>query len=587
MQAKMRWAVCALTMLAMLVWQASTAAAAITPAVTLDQSAGTAAGTPAALGMDLTFGPTGSDSPKDLTLKLPPGLLANAAIDGGACLRTQSPAAPCQIGSGSATAAPVVAGMSTAPVSIPLSFYLVAPPKPGDLAGVVIEATFLGMTSQLGGPGEVTVRPSSDPNGVGLNIAFSGVPDTFAVLGPVATPISVQELKTTFDDLRLPTRCPATAADITVTADSYGAPATALSASAPLQVTGCSNLSYTPSFHIAVTKDAADSGVRVVSDVTQPAQPPQTTSRSVALTLPSSVLSPNVTAVLNGGILCANPASGACRPIGTASSTSPLYPTPLTGEDYLTGSLSSPAIAIVSPLPFALTLNGTVNLSTSTTTFTGVPDIPLTDLQVALTGGPNAVFATTCATRSGTATSTLTSQNGDRTAVVSSPFTVLGCTAGSGSSSSRGGPSTSRPPAAGHPRIGSAGFSGFARGRPALRFTLAAAKGSPRLRSLTIALPPGLGFVARRQHGHLRVTGVAVTGAAVAALVLRHGRLVITLRRPVAQLSVIIRPQALKEGRQLRTAARRHRVRRLKLTILTTDAHGRHATVAQLVRVTS
>lgn len=81
--------------------------------------------------------------------------------------------------------------------------------------------------------------------------------------------------------------------------------------------------------------------------------------------------------------------------------------------------------------------------------------------------------------------------------------------------------------------------------------------------------------------------GVTLTGVAVASLALRHGRLVITLRRPVMHVSAVIHPQALKESRQLRTAARRHRVRRLRLTVLTTDAHGRQATVAQLVRVAS
>ena len=70
------------------------ASAAITPTVTLDQSAGTAAGSTVNLGTDLKFAPTGSDSPKDLTLKLPAGLLANASIDGGACLRNAAGAQP-------------------------------------------------------------------------------------------------------------------------------------------------------------------------------------------------------------------------------------------------------------------------------------------------------------------------------------------------------------------------------------------------------------------------------------------------------------------------------------------------------------
>src|SRR6059058_5477203 len=90
---------------------APAASASITPSLTLDQSAGTAAGSTVDLGMDLKFAPSGSDSPKDLTLTLPSGLLANASIDGGACLRTSTPMAACQVGSGTVTAVPVVAGV--------------------------------------------------------------------------------------------------------------------------------------------------------------------------------------------------------------------------------------------------------------------------------------------------------------------------------------------------------------------------------------------------------------------------------------------------------------------------------------------
>ena len=50
--------------------------ATISPTATLDQSHGTTAGSTVPLGMDLTFAPSLGDSPKDLTLVLPPGLLA-------------------------------------------------------------------------------------------------------------------------------------------------------------------------------------------------------------------------------------------------------------------------------------------------------------------------------------------------------------------------------------------------------------------------------------------------------------------------------------------------------------------------------
>jgi hypothetical protein len=97
------------------------ASAAISPSLTLDQSAGTTAGSTVNVGTHLKFAPTGADSPKDLTLSLPAGLLANASIDGGACLDKTAAVAACQVGSGTATAAPVVAGIPTVPVAIPIS----------------------------------------------------------------------------------------------------------------------------------------------------------------------------------------------------------------------------------------------------------------------------------------------------------------------------------------------------------------------------------------------------------------------------------------------------------------------------------
>src|SRR5437763_2636194 len=118
---------------------APAASASITPSLTLDQSGGTAAGSTVNLGMDLKFAPSGSDSPKDLTLSLPAGLLADASIDGGACLHTSTPMAACQVGTGTATAAPVVLGIPGLPISLPITFDLVAPPTPSDLAGLAIQ----------------------------------------------------------------------------------------------------------------------------------------------------------------------------------------------------------------------------------------------------------------------------------------------------------------------------------------------------------------------------------------------------------------------------------------------------------------
>lgn len=548
--------------------------ASVTPTLTLDQSGGTQAASTVPLGLNFSFSPSGSDSPKDLTIKLPPGLLANASINGGACLHTSSPTAACQVGSGTVTAT----GLGILPVTGQIAFDLIAPPKPGDLAGLALMVTLLGQTSQLGSPGEIVVRPASDPAGFGLNISFANIPDTYA-LGPLTVPIQVQQMSSTLAGVRMPASCPATAANVTVTADSYSDP-TPRTTSAPLEVTGCSGLPFTPAFHASATKDPGDDGTQVVTDITQPASPAQATSQTVVLALPQKVLVPNAPAVLNGGILCANLASGTCKPIGTATTTSPLYPVPLKGAAYLVGTIVAPKITIVFPPPFALTIGGAVDIATNTTTFSGLPDIPLTDLQVSLTGGKNAAFAASCAPASGTATSTMTSQSGQR-AVVSAPLTVAGCTSSPG-----GGPGSGPGPAPrpgskrsprGRARIISAAVSGLARGRPVLTFKLTAGSNA-KLKSFEVKLPRGLSFVRHRVHGHLKLIGVALTAAKIKSLSLKHGKLLVTLRAPVNTLSAKIGPRALRESSTLKRAGRHHRLKRLVLTVVLTNTAGKHTT---------
>ena len=179
---------------------------------------------------------------------------------------------------------------------------------------------------------------------------------------------------------------------------------------------------YSPSFNATATRDTGDRQVQLDTVVTQ--APNEAPSRAITLTFPSATLAPNIASVQ---ALCLNPASGTCQPIGAVDATSPLYPTPLSGKAYLTGSSSGLSLTLLFPAPFPLTLTGSVDLLTDSAAFTGLPDIPLTNLTVSLLGGPDGLFLTTCQTPTGTATATLTNQNADQTAVVGSTFTVSGC----------------------------------------------------------------------------------------------------------------------------------------------------------------
>lgn len=544
---------------------APAAGASINPvAVTLTPATATA-GSTGNLGTDIRFTPTGTDSVKDLTLQMPSGLLANAAINGGACLQSATPTAACQVGSGTITAN--ILGLIGAP--IPATFDLVKPPRASDLAGLQVLIQPPGsQPTPLGAPADVTIRPPSDPAGVGLNIAFAGIPDTFQGL-----PLAVHEINSTFNGLRFPDTCPATPARVTVTADSYSSP-TPTTASAPLSVTGCGSEPFNPAFAVTVTKDSADDGVALITDVTQTAD--QAPARSVTLAFPTTVLTPNLLVL---GALCADVASGTCRPVGSATAASPLYPAPLTGNAYLTGSFASPTLTLVFGPPFSLSLVGTIDLTRNATTFTGIPDFPLTDLKVALNSGRTSVFNATCNPAAGSATAALTSQNGDQTKQVTAPFSISPCRLVSplkpgGGAGAKGG----------KPRVDGTSATGLTTGKPTLVFQVVAGKNAGKLSALTVTLPRGLRFVRHRVHGKLTMQGVSVAGAKLKSAVLKNRHLVITLRSAVDNVIVSLTPKALAESPGLKSQARRHTLKSLKLTVLVKDARGRQTRVPVVIR---
>ncbi|HTU28970.1 MAG TPA: hypothetical protein VMF07_06295 [Solirubrobacteraceae bacterium] len=566
---------------------APAAMASATASMSLDQSAGTSAGGSHNLGLNLSFSDSGSDSPKDLTINLPPGLLANAAIDNGACLTTtpsSNPPSACEVGSGTVTAQPDVSLLGIgvpAPIPISVSFYLVKPPAAGDLAG--LEVTGLGQ--QIGSTGDVLVRPSGSSDGVGATIKLT-LPDSLpaaSLPAPISTlvnglvGISITKIASTFDSLRYPTTCPSTPADLTATVDSYDV-STLQNLSQPLSVTGCGSLAYNPSFSVSAKKDSADKGVALTTNVTETAA--MAPSQSVALSFPTAVLGPNLASLAN---FCAT-YSSSCPQVGSVTAQSSLYPTALTGKAYFTGSPAGPMLTLVFPAPFPLTLTGAINLLTNSATFSGLPDIPLTSLAVTLNGGSKALFDTDCATPSGTATAKLVDQNGDQTRNVSAHFGVVGCpgvsSGGGGGSGSNPGSTTNGSSAssagstatASGTQLSGREVSGLASGKPSLTFRVSAAKKRPKIRRMTVTLPAGLSFRSHRAHHRRLVWGVTVKGAKLRSAVLSGGRLVLTLRKTARHATVTLGPKSLRETKALRAKARANKLKRLRLHVAVLNA---------------
>jgi hypothetical protein len=508
----------------------ASASASISPGLSLNQATTQAGTNPTSLGLDLSFNPSSGDAVKDFELVLPPGLLANANVDGGACLISTTPIPACQIGTGTITA-------GGSPTSVELS--LVRPQHSGDIAGVAVTSGTTPLATA-----DVTVRPVSSPQGAGLDVSLANIPAS----------LDISAANLTFTNIRMPDRCPTTPADVIVTADSQEAPGTVTSASAPLQVTGCAALapSYQPGYGVAVQKDASDQGVGIVTAVTETAA--EETTRVVTLVIPSN-LAPDTSAAFD--VLCATPNASFsnCTPVGSAQLATPLLPARVPGAVYLTESGGGFALTLDFP-SIDLVLSGTIDLANDSVTFDGVPDVPLTSLVVALNGGTNALFETSCNPSSATATARFTDQNGDKTVTDAAPFTIKGCSA------------APPPPAVGKPTVSRPSLGGLSAFRAHLAFRLSAGRNAPEIALFTVKLPNGLSFVRARLR-----KGVALGGAA-ASLRLSGGRLVVALSAPAARLIVKISRGAIRVSRKLALAARRRKPRRLTIAVGVTDVSG-------------
>jgi len=540
---------------------APSAFASSTPSISLDQSAGTAAGSTTNLGMDLQFADSSGDSPDQLTINLPPGLLANAATDGGACLTmTDLTDTNCQVGTGTVTAD----ALDLVPLTVPVTFDLVAPPSPGDLAGLAVNED----GTQIGTTADVKVRPSGDPNGVGISLDFV-LPNTLDGI-----PIMITEIDSTFDGLRYPTSCPSTPANVGISVNSYD-DSTVQTASAPLSVTGCSTLPYAPKLAVTLTKDSGDAGVTIDAAVTQAAD--EAPSKSLSLTFAGTDLGVDLGAIK---YLCTNLASGTCSPVGTAVAVSPLYLQQLSANVYLTGTALGPSLTIVFPAPFPLTLVGAVSLVNHQSTFTGLPDIPLTSLALSLKGGATALFQTNCKPSTGNAVGVSTDQNGDKTVNASVNYAISGCAASStGSTGSTG----SNAPAATitQPSLTGSGKSG---GRLSLSFRVNAGRGAAKLSTITVDLPRGWSFGSDRVKRQLRPTGVSVPGAKVKSLALSHGHLVIKLRKAAASVHVKLVRDVV-ESQAVSASVQSGKVKSLRLTVIARDTKGKNHRVARTVKL--
>jgi hypothetical protein len=528
-------------------------AATITPRLALNQSAGTTAGSSPATGFDVDFTPlsgvgggalgeVGGDSVRNLTISLPDGFLINLAAEGGACLVASTPRPGCQIGSG------VVNGLG----GKALSMYLVAAPKPSDIAGV--ETIIEGGSTVIG---ELTLGTSPE---IGLDLSYSN-------LAPGLT-----ELQFMLSGPRLPTSC--TPKSVTVGAQSWQGSSGI--ATAPLAVTGCGSLPYSPTVAATVTKEPVNSNAVLATTFSQPVGDSATSALEFAI--PSGL---KINRVLQP---CFQ--QKPCT-VGTVSAQSPLLPAPALSSGTLTlgatpgssaasepSQLSAPLTGVVLtmsfPAPYAFSLTAPVDFSEHTIKFSGMPDIPLTALSLTFTGPPSgAAFATSC--QRGTIAATLTPQDGNPVSNLTGAVTNIGCP-------------PPRPPRIGRPSAAGS-LTGVASGRPTLRLRANHGANAPNIASLSIELPAGLRFnaaalatrrvcsatgCATRQS----VKGLSLDGAAIQSARIGGGKLLIAFTRAAPKVWLAARGPLLAQRRSRKLRARQQSAQALVARVRITDASG-------------
>jgi hypothetical protein len=489
----------------------------------------------------LTFDP--SDTPATVVTSLAPGMLGNLNANPG-CLAAQQLTASCQVG----TATVGIAGGA----SLAGNLYLV-PPQGSDAAGLELVPGAGPLANQYIG---VSLNPSV-PGGLNLTTTF-----------PQVSGVQITSFSASFTTLngqpftRLPSSCNPATSSFSVT---YYDGTPSSQASNAFTPTGCQNLAYAPTLSGRVTKDAKDSGATLAFGVTQAAG--ESASRSLTLKLPSG-LGVNALAV-------ANCLTGSSCTVGSAAATSPLLPSAALagGTVTLGGSLQAPTLSIAFRAPFAIALTGSVNLTSKSVTFESIPDVPLTNLALTITGpGGSKAFTTDCAPAN--VTGTFNAQSGaSHTDTV--PVTDNGCVTVTGSA------------------------GGLAAGHPTLKFKLARAKGGANIASVAVALPGGLrfsrsAFVSHKTCTTLKgkkkkcttttlISGLGISGGRAKSVTLKGKTLLIGLAKATGSVSLTISKPLVTATKSLRTKVKKHKAGNLTFTFKVTDAKGTVTTVTASV----
>ena len=416
-------------------WGAPLAADAFTSSTFVVDQDGAGAGCPA-LGFSPSFTagtvvPTaGAYSPVTLTLSrqdreanlstistlLPAGLLATISHV-PECADAQAQAGTCAEASRVGSVV-VSAGSGSRPYYGSGKAYLTAPYKGAPFGlSVVVPA--------VAGPfnlGTVVVRVALyvDPNDAHVTAVSDPLPQML-----LGVPLRVRTINVTLDRPEFtfnPTNCEQKQVAASIAGvNAHGAAVGSMQASSPFAVAGCKNLSFNPRFS-ARTSSQVSKADGASLDVNVAYAPGDANIRAVAVSLPKQLPSrlTTIQKACDEHIFAANPAS--CPEgslVGMATANTPVLSVPLEGPAYLVshgGRAFPDLVMVLQGQGVTVDLVGAINISKGITssTFSAVPDAPISNFKLSLPRGPHSALTAiggTC-TQPLVMPTTLTGQNG-------------------------------------------------------------------------------------------------------------------------------------------------------------------------------
>ena len=358
-----------------------------TPGVS-DTAANTAAGgDPGSLAITVTR-PDRDQRLLGVRFSLPPGLLGKVA---GVTLCPEADAAsgncPTNTRAGTVTA---TVGTGPSPVTLSGPVYMGDPYKGGLLTRIAALPAKVGPLDL----GTTVLRSaiSLRPTDAGLDVVSDDLPRFVQGI-----PVDVRTLTVDLNKpgtLLNPTSCAAQTIGGTLTSV-LGDLATA---TAPFQATACDRLPFAPKIiAVAGGKGNLRKGQRPLfrTIVEQPIE--QARLASTTVTLPPAL------GVASGKVPCpvAQADAGTCpanSQVGTANATTPLLPGELKGPVYLIQQPGSPLPGVLVQLRglVNLSLRGAVSIGSGglSTTFNGIPDVPISHFELVFTGGKTGTLIT-------------------------------------------------------------------------------------------------------------------------------------------------------------------------------------------------